>query len=117
MTNTATDPEFHDRLLEKTGLDQGVSSPTPGTNAMKPTAQWEKEVWDEDLDKASHRHYRNIVGMLRWLVAERPDIMFDVKNVSENLQSPKLSTLATGHLAGTRDYVQNIEGNSEVIAG
>ena len=25
------DPEFYDRLLEETGLDQGVSSPTPGT--------------------------------------------------------------------------------------
>ena len=46
---------------------------------MKPTAEWEMEAWDEDLDKDSHRHYRKIVGMLRWLVAETPDIMFDVK--------------------------------------
>ena len=46
---------------------------------MKLTAEWEKEAWDEDLDKESHIHYLSIVGMLRWLVAERPDIMFDVK--------------------------------------
>ena len=59
------DPEFYDRLLEETGLDQRVSSPTPGTNAMKPTAEWEKEAWDEDLDRDSHKHYRKIVGMLR----------------------------------------------------
>ena len=35
---TQADPEFYDRLLGETHLDQGVSSPTPETNAMKPTA-------------------------------------------------------------------------------
>ena len=115
------DPEFYDRLLEETGLDQGVSSCTLGTNAMKPTAEWKKEAWDEDLDKDSHKHYLKIVGMLRWLVAERPDIMFDVKNVSENLQSPKCRhwqqvKRIVRYLAGTRDCVQKIEKNSDVIA-
>ena len=114
------DPEFYDRLLEETGLDQGVSSPTLGTNAMKP-AEWEKEAWDEDLDKDSDKHYRKRVGMLRWLVAERPDIMFDAKNVSENLQSPRYRhwqqvKRIVRYLAGTRDYVQKIEVNSDVIA-
>ena len=96
------DPEFYDRLLEETGLDQGVSSPTLGTNAMKSTAEWEKEAWDEDLDKDSHKHYRKTVGMPRWL---------DVKNGSENLQSPKYRhgqqvKRIVRYLAGRRDYVQ-----------
>ena len=43
------DPEFYDRLLQETGMDQGVSSPTPGTNAMKRTAEWEKEAWGRRL--------------------------------------------------------------------
>ena len=48
------DPEFYDGLLEETGLDQGVSSPTPGTNAMKHTAEWEKRrpgtrIWTETV--------------------------------------------------------------------
>ena len=115
------DPEFYDRLLEETGLYQGVSSPTPGTNAMKPTAVWEKEAWDEDLDKDSQRHYRKIVGMLRWLVAERREIMFDANNVSENLQPPKYRhwqvKRMVKYLAGTRENVQKTEVNSEVIAG
>ena len=73
------------------------------------------------MDKGIHRHCRKIVGMLRWLVAERPDIMFDVKNVSENLQSPTYGhwqqvKLIVRFLAGTRDYVQKIEVNSGVIA-
>ena len=59
---------------------------------MKPMAEWEKEAWDEDLDKDRHKNCRKIVGMLRWLVAERPDIMFDVKNVSENLHSQGVDT-------------------------
>ena len=76
------------------------------------------KIWTKD----SHRHYRKIVGMLLWLVAERPDIMFDVKNVSENLQSPKYRhwqqvKRIVRYLAGTRDYVQKIEVNSEVILG
>ena len=55
------------------------------------------------------------------LVAERPDIMFDVKNVSENLQSPKYRhwqqvKRIVRYLAGTRDYVQKVEVNSEVNA-
>ena len=85
---------------------------------MKTTAEWEKEVWDEDLDNDSHKHYRKILGMPRWLVAERPDIM---TNVSENLQSPKyrhwqqVKRIAR-YLAGRRDYVQKIEVNSDVIA-
>ena len=115
------DPEFYDRLLEEIGLEQGVSSPTLGTKAVKPTAEWEKEPWDEDVDKDSHRLYWKIVGMLRWLVAERPDIMFDAKNVSENLQSPKYRRWhqvkrTVRYLADTRDYVQKIEVNSEFIA-
>ena len=115
------DPEFYDRLLEEIGLEQGVSSPTLGTKAVKPTAEWEKEPWDEDLNKDCHRHYRNFVGMLRWLVAERPDIMFDAKNVSENLQSPKYRhwqqvKRIVRYLADTRDYVQKTDVNSEVIA-
>ena len=89
------DPEFYDRLLEETGLDEGVSSPTPGTNTMKPTAEWEKEAWDEDLDKDSHKHHRKIVGMLRWLVAERPDIMFDSEECFGELAVSQVSTLAT----------------------
>ena len=32
---------------------------------MKPTGEWEKEAWDEDLDRDSHKHYRKIVGLLR----------------------------------------------------
>ena len=45
--------------------------------------------------------------------------MFDVKNVSENLQSPKYRhwqqvKRTVRYLAGTRDYVQKIEVNSEV---
>ena len=115
-----TDPEFYDRPIEETGLEQEVSSPTPGTNVMMPTAEWEKEAWDEDLDKDSHRHYRKIVGMLRWLVAQRPDIMIDLKKVSENLQSPKYRHWQqvkemVRYLAGTLDYVQKIQVNSEVI--
>ena len=115
------DPEFYDRHLGEIGLEQGVSSRTPGTKATKPTAECEKEPWDEDVDIDSHRHYRNFVGMLRWLVAERPDIMFDAKNVSENLQSPKYRhwqqlKRTVRYLADTRDYVQKIEVNSEVIA-
>ena len=48
--------------------------------------------------------------------------MFDVKNVSENLQSPKYRhwqqvKRIVRYLAGTRDYVQKIEVNSEVILG
>ena len=89
---------------------------------MKPTVEWEKEAWDEDLDKDSHRHCRKIVDMFRWLVEERPDIMFDVKNVLENLQSRKYRLWqhvkwVVRYLAGTRDYVQKIEVNSEVILG
>ena len=112
------DPEFYGRLLEETGLDQGVSSPTPGTNAMKPR---EKEAWDEDLDKDGHKHCRKMVGMLRWLVAEGPDIMFDVKNVSDNLQPPKYRhwqqvKRRVRYLTGTPDFVQTIEVISGIIA-
>ena len=47
--------------------------------------------------------------------------MFDVKNVSENLQSPKYRhwqqvKRIVRYLAGTRDFVQKIEVNSEVNA-
>ena len=44
------------------------------------------------------------MGMPRWLVAERPDIMFDVKNVSENLQSPKFDT---GNKSVNSDVIAN----------
>ena len=55
------------------------------------------------------------------LVAERSDIMFDVKNVSQNLQSLKYRhwqqvKRIVRYLAGTRDYVQKIEVNSGVNA-
>ena len=48
--------------------------------------------------------------------------MFDVKNVSESLQSPKYRQWQqvkrmVRYLAGTRDWVQMIEVNSEVIVG
>ena len=60
--------------------------------------------------------------MLRWLVAERRDIMFDVKNVSEKLTILKKYRhwqhvkRMVRSLASARDYVQKIEVNSDVIA-
>ena len=91
------DPEFYDRILEEIGLDQGVSSPTPGTNVMEPTAEWEKEAWDEDFDRDSHKHFRKIARMLRWLVAERPD-RHHVRSEQcfGELAVSKVSTLAAG---------------------
>ena len=102
-------------------MEHGVSSPTLGTKAMKPTAEWEKEPWDEDVDKDSHRLYQNFVGMLR--VARGRETRHHVRceNVSENVQSPKYRRWhqvkrTVRYLADTRDYVQKIEVNSEFIA-
>ena len=94
------DPEFYDRLLEETGLDQGVSSPTPGTNAMKPTAEWEKEAWDEDLDKNSHKTLSE--DSRNATVARGRETRHHVRREEcfGELAVSKVSTLATSQVPG-----------------
>ena len=90
---------------------------------MKPTAEWEKEAWDEDLDKNSHKTLsedsRNATG------ARGRETRHHVRREEccrrTCLQSPKNRNWQqvkriVKYLACTRDYVQKIEVNSDVIA-
>ena len=55
---------------------------------MKPTTQEEKENWSEQLSPEDHYRYRKVVGMLRFVVSERPDLLFVVFLLSRDLNAP-----------------------------
>ena len=49
-----------------------------------------REIEDKvkELDEASHRRYRALVGKLMWLATVRPDLSFPVKELARAVQSP-----------------------------
>ncbi len=79
-----TNAKYVQNILEDLSLEKGKSVTTPG---VQPKMHPEEA---EFLDAAGHRNYRGLVGRLLWLSAERPDIQFAVKRLTQALQKPTL---------------------------
>jgi hypothetical protein len=77
-----------DEMVSAAGLDGSAGAGTPGSNSSRPASLQEKEIWDTKLEGEDVRLYRAIVGKLRWIVPERPDLGYAVHEVSKKLSSP-----------------------------
>ena len=111
-------PETLDGILTDLGLDETARAVTPSTTAMKPSSEFEKEMWDEPLDKESHYQYRRIVGKMRYGLAERQDVQNALLVASRRLATPRLQDWLRlkrlgRYLAATAGTVTEIRVDSE----
>ena len=55
---------------------------------LKPGRAKEKASWLSPLDTEQTYRYRKLVGMLRFIAPERPDLLFEIGVLSRGLSSP-----------------------------
>ena len=75
---------YVDALLASARLEEAKGAPTPGVSTRC------KEIEDtvKELDEASHRRYRALVGKLMWLATVRPELSCPVKGSSARRAEP-----------------------------
>ena len=71
-------------IVEAMGLRaaEGVSTPTEDEKA------WEEETNDKDLDAEKATKFRKIGARANYLAADRPDIMYSVKEICRQMSRP-----------------------------
>ena len=79
---------FLDRIVFELGLDGCKPPLTPGCEQLKPGGADEKASWLNPLDAEQAYTYRKLVGMLRFIAPERPDLLFEIGVLSRGLSSP-----------------------------
>ena len=79
---------FLDRIVFELGLDGCKPALTPGCEQLKPGGADEKASWLNPLDAEQAYTYRKLVGMLRFIAPERPDLLFEIGVLSRGLSSP-----------------------------
>ena len=96
--------KLSDTLLTSAGLENCNPVHSPGVRS-------ETSVLDEEplLGPPEHKHYRTIVGNLMFLVAERPDIEFCVKECAGGVGNPSRAKRICRYLMGTREWTLKLE--------
>ena len=79
---------FLERIVFELGLDGCKPALTPGCEQLKPGGADEKASWLNPLDAEQTYTYRKLVGMLRFIAPDRPDLLFEVGVLSQSLSSP-----------------------------
>ena len=79
---------FLDRIVFDLGLDGCKPALTPGCEQLKPGRANEKASWLSPLDTEQTYRNRKLVGMLRFIAPERPDLLFEIGVLSQRLSSP-----------------------------
>ena len=102
-------PKLLDEVVAAEGLETAKSVRLPGEKMKEMPSD------KEELDDTEHRHYRQQVGRLLWLSADRADLQHAVMRLSRSVGSPtrgdarSLKRLVR-YLHGTRDWVQHLVG-------
>ena len=79
---------FLDRIVFELGLDGCKPALMPGCEQLKSGGASEKASWLSSLDTQQTYRYRKLVGMLRFIAPERPDLLFEIGVLSQGLSSP-----------------------------
>jgi len=80
-----TAPGYVEDMIKELGLETAKVTATPGVD--------DKIKEDRELDSYEHRLYRSIVGKALWLAADRVDLMFAAKRLSQKVSAPMLSDM------------------------
>ena len=77
---------YYTSLLEPFGLKdaRALLTPFPGTHEKRD----EEDEEEEQIPKAQAELYHTAVGKLIWLLQERPDLSYAVKELSRHVQAP-----------------------------
>ena len=80
----------------------------PSHEQLKPGGANEKASWLSPLDTEQTYRYRKLVGMLRFIAPERPDLLFEIGVLSQGLRSPThwrvLGAIASSWEISSRDH-------------
>ena len=86
-----------------------------------PGVRSESRVLNEEpkLGPAEHKQYRTVVGKLKFLANERPDIQYCVKECARGVHSPSARDMRRAkricrYLMGTRDWTLKLKPGREV---
>ena len=80
--------QYYSNLIEEFGLTGSKAAKTASAADLKPSTVTNKETWEEPLSPEEHHFFRRVVGKLRFMVPERPDIGFEVLKLSKSLAKP-----------------------------
>jgi hypothetical protein len=74
--------KYYERLLQEMGMmaSRPVSTPFPGPTEHKASA--------EPMNAEQLRQYRRAVGKMLWMLGERPDLAFQVKELARAVSGP-----------------------------
>ena len=80
------DQRHVDIIVEAMGMKEGkgVSTPTEDEKV------WEEKANDEELDAEKATHFRKVGARANYLAADRPDIMYSVKEICRQMSRPTL---------------------------
>ena len=101
--------KYYQTLISEAGLS-GCKPARTAAGADKPSNLKDKETWEEALSKEEHFLFRRLVGKLRFLVPERPDLGYEVLKLSRSLATPQGKDMfgvkrVVRYVSGTTDYV------------
>ena len=96
---------YIEELLKIYQMESANNVNTTGTTALK-----RMQDADTPLEPAEHAKYRTAVGKLLWLAFVRPDCSYAVKELSRDVKSPTLESLAKlkhllRYIVGTKQSV------------
>ena len=102
------DQRHADMIVEAMGMKgaKGVSTPTEDEKV------WEEEVNNEELDAEKATKFRKVGARANYLAADRPDIMYSVKEICRQMSRPtvggwkRLKRLARYLLANPRTILE-----------
>ncbi len=111
---------YYDRLLKDHRLEACKSVSTPFVTAGHSYGSSAK-VEDIALDDAHAYQFRHSVGQLMWLLPERADLSFAVKELARHVQAPGESHWADlkrvlRYVKGTVDMVMNLRIDTNALA-
>eukprot|EP00971_Amphidinium_carterae_P130666 2588446-Amphidinium_carterae.1 len=72
------DPAYEQSIIDAMNLTSAKPVSTPGTDLLKPETASEKLDWDEVLSRELATYYRAVLGKLRFLAPERPDLCYEL---------------------------------------
>ena len=106
--------KYYEEILELANLKECKAAATPSTAGVRPHSQVDKEQWEEPLTTSMHSLYRTLVGKLRVVVPERPDLGYEVMRLSKALAAPRYKDMAAlkrvlRYVAGTKLVTLNIK--------
>eukprot|EP00971_Amphidinium_carterae_P342746 6482167-Amphidinium_carterae.1 len=90
-TITITHPKgYEEGILRDLNLLTAKGVSTPGSDSIRPQTNEEKEQWDEPLLPQDAYAYRAVLGKLRYMAQERPDIGHELGILSKAMAAPAL---------------------------